>query len=267
MDIYEFNDYRLLIRARIKMMPRNGYGQLNRMANELGILASLLSHVLRGNKNLTEDQGYGVCKFFGFNEKETSFFLLLLQHERVAGHELKKFIEKKIAKARLKSKKLKNRVHIERELTFENQAVFYSDWVYMAVYVLTSIDRYQTIEAIADHLRLARPKVSDVVNWLVEHGLCKEKDGRIAVGPSSVYVDKESPLVNRHHGNWRQKALETMSHRTDKDFFMTVPFSSSESDVQALRAKLITFIGEVSKNIVDSAPEVSATLNIDLFRF
>lgn len=266
MDIYKFSDYRPLMRARIELFPRQGYGQLNRLAQALGVQASLISQILSGSKSLNEDQGYTVCQFFGFNERETAYFLLLIQIERAAQPALKKFHQKRLAGLREEAKDLKNRIAHETELTFESQAVYYSNWLYAAVHTLSSIPRYQRPEVMAEHLQLSLAQVNEAAAWLVERGLCKRQGERITVGPLTTFVDKDSPLVTRHHTNWRMKALEHMSRRTDDDFFFTVPFSISEEDYREFRSKIVHLVETLAKTLEQTEPAAMATLNIDFFR-
>lgn len=266
MDVYVIEDYRQLIRGLIESKPKQGYGQLTRLATHIGVNPTYLSQILSGLKNLSDDQGYLAAEFFGLNERETFYFLLLIQKERAGSHQVKKLIDRELKSRQSEAKKLKNRIVTETELTQEAKAIFYSDWAYTAIHALTSIEGYQTVDLIADHLALPRSRVGEIVDWLLRHGLCKEARGRLSVGPATTFVERESPLSTRHHSNWRLKAIEKMQRGAEEDFFFTAAFSVSEKDYQDFRMELVALIDKLAKRVGKSEPERLAAIDIDLFK-
>ena len=265
MNIFDLDDYREIVRARIAEMPKRGFGQLSRLANDLGVNATFVSQVLNGAKNFSEEQAQMTAELFEFTEPETVFFILLVQRERAGTIKLKSIFQKQISERLKASKKIKGRVTTEIELTFQEQAVYYSDWLYTAVHTLSSIDTYSSLEVIAEHLHVSRSKITDVANWLVEHGLCRLKGDHLTIGPRSTFVDRDSNLASRHHTNWRLRAVEKMQERKAEDFFFTAPFSVSESDFQAIRTELADLVSKIAKRVEKSDPEIMLTINVDLF--
>lgn len=267
MDVFEFDDYRELVRTHIASKPKNGFGQLSRLARHLGVNATFVSQILAGTKNLSEEQAHKTSEFLELTEPETLFFLLLVQRERAGTRELKALYEKQIHERRRSARQVRGRITTEIELSATEQAVYYSDWLYTAVHTLSSIERFATVEAIAETLGISRARISAVATWLIEHGLCLTKGDRIAVGPRSTYVDRDSPLAARHHANWRLKAIERMQQPRAEDFFFTAPFSISVSDYQRIRDELSRMAAKVARTVEKTDPEVMATISIDLFRF
>ncbi len=265
MDIYAFTDYRALIRKRLSILPRAGYGERGKIAKKLGVSSALVSQIFAGSKDLTEDQGFRLAEHFEFNDQETTYFLLLIQRDRAGDHKLKKLFEKQISKAQTDAQKLKSRIAWEKELTFEQQAVFYSDWLYTAVHALTSIKSMNNADAIAERLGTSRARIVEVINWLLQFALCKEENGKLVIGPMTTFIDRNSPLTTRHHSNWRQKAIEKMSDPKDRDFFFTAPFTVSKNDYESVRKDLLQFIDGLSKRVAKSNPQTLAAINIDLF--
>ena len=86
------------------------------------------------------------------------------------------------------------------------------------------------------------------------------------VGPLTTFVDRESMLAPRHHGNWRQRGLQAMGDQGQEDFFFTVPFSISAKDYQEIRKECVTVIDKLVKRMGGTEPELMAVLNIDLFK-
>jgi uncharacterized protein (TIGR02147 family) len=266
MDVFEYRDYRAIIRALIESKPKKGYGQLSQLAAHIGVNPTYVSQVLNGSKNFTEDQGFQAAAFFELGESETFYFLLLIQRERVAGHQVKKLLDREILTRQRGAQRVRGRIEPERELSFESQAVYYSDWLYTAVHTLSSIEGLQSVDAVSQHLDLPRARVVEVIKWLLQVGLCKEHQGKLIVGPLTTFADRTSPLARRHHANWRQKAVEAMERQSDQDFFFTAPFSVSLEDFDLIRKQLVRLIEDVSKRVSKTDPEIMATIGVDLFR-
>ena len=87
------------------------------------------------------------------------------------------------------------------ELSEENKAIYYSNWIYVAIRNLTAIDGYQSPTAIAERLQLPSRLVSEALDFLVRNQLCVVTEKGYSYGPAVTLVPKESPFVNQHHHN------------------------------------------------------------------
>jgi hypothetical protein len=80
-------------------------------------------------------------------------------------------------------------------------------------------------------------------------------------------VGSDSPLVFRHHNNWRIKGL-SRAHPLDADeIYYTSPVSLSEGDLQKVRAMILKWIDDFSAVIKPSRSEKLACLNLEWFKF
>ncbi len=82
MNIFEFDDYKTIIKLLIKEMPKKGYGEVRKIAQHLRIHSTLLSQILNGDRHLTMDQAYSLSAYFGLDTIETKYFLILIQKAR-----------------------------------------------------------------------------------------------------------------------------------------------------------------------------------------
>ena len=105
------------------------------------------------------------------------------------------------------------------------------------------------------------------MKFLIENGLCQELNGQISYGPAAIHVDKESPFVNKHHQNWRFRAIQQMELKRDADMYFTSPMSLSKKALEEIRTLLPSIIQQVMKISGPSTSEVVACLNIDWFEF
>ena len=78
-SIYQYGDFRKYVRNRFEEMPKKGHGQAFKLAKYLGVHPTLMSQILRGDRVFTLEQGHRACIFFGMNELESDFFILLIQ--------------------------------------------------------------------------------------------------------------------------------------------------------------------------------------------
>ena len=88
MSFFDNTNYRDVIRLKIKEND-SVRGYQSRLAESAGCHSSYLSQVLKGQVNLTPDQGMAFCEFWNFDELHSDFFLSLLNLERAGTERLK----------------------------------------------------------------------------------------------------------------------------------------------------------------------------------
>ena len=124
----------------------------------------------------------------------------------------------------------------------EDQALFYSQWYFSAIRLLTATGEYRSPEAIAEKLDLPVPTVAHALEFLLAVNLLKESSGRYEVGETRTYVGNNSPWVSQHHLNWRLKATQQLTHIANDELVFTNPITVSKKDFQKLRDELVRFI-------------------------
>lgn len=266
MRFFEYLDYKRFLKDYLLSMPRNGYGQAKRLSDYLGVSSVAVSQVLSGDKHFTPEQGLQVCEFFGFDEQTTEYLLLLLSKERAGSEKLTKYYLEQIKTKQNTLKSIKSHVVASQDLTEEQKAIYYSNWYYSGIRLLTSIEGFNSIDVIAERFGLTRRKVAQVLKFLVEHGLCVEDNGKTKLATASIYLSPNSVHINNHRRNWRVKGLEKLTEPNDDEIFFSNPCSLSESDFLEIKSQLTKTIGEISKRIQDSPEEKLACLNIDWFK-
>jgi hypothetical protein len=264
-SIFEFSEYRSFLNRRFKAMPKQGYGQANKLAIFMNVHTTLVSQVFKGHKTFTLEQASLVAEFLGLTDLESEYFVLLVQLDRAGNESLRKIIRRQIAQMKKTSLELVNRLQVEKKLSDEKRAVFYSDWSYSAIRQMTAIEGFQNLENIASHLNLSKKHTKVVLDFLLSTGLCKEEKGKLRVGPSSTHLESSSPWVKVHHTNWRQKALEQMHKEDESQLHYTAPMTLSHKDAIAIREMIIKFLEQVDKVIEPSPSEELHCLNIDWF--
>jgi len=264
MQIFAYLDYRDYLKETIAALPGHGRGELQKISKAAGIHSSVLSQVVHGNRDLTPEQAAAVAEYFELTEPESVYFLLLTQYARAAGDRLKKLLRSQIEALRTEQTQIAKRVRSSHALTMEEKAVFYSSWFYSAARILCAIPAYSGKEALRKKLGLSPDSFRQMVIFLVEHGLCTEKEGKLSPAIQSTHLDANSPLVGRHHANWRMKAMEKHAGLDKtKELSFTSPMALSRADALRIRTLLLQTI-ESACDLADPSPsETAYFLNID----
>lgn len=262
---FEFTDFRDFIRHSFSGLPKNGYGQLFKLAQYLGVHSSLVSQVMKGDKSFTLEQAIKVASFLNLTPREQEYFLLLVQLERAGTRQLKEFFEGQLQAARRADQSIAARRRVAAAFNDEAQAQYYSDWSLMAVWLAVSIKGLSKSDAIAKKLGLARARVETILEFLISVGLCVVTEDGVRPGITNTHLPRNSPLANRHHANWRLKSLADLDDLSADDLVFTAPVSLSRKDFDSIRRMILDAIENVAETVEKSEPEMLACLNIDWF--
>lgn len=264
MSIFEYTDYRSYVLDRIKKLPKRGRGEFQKIAKALSMHTSSISQIFKGQKRFTPEQGCKLAEHLGLNELESDYLLNLIEKERAGIKELEARIERRLSKIRELASQLVNRLPRDQVLSEENKALFYSSWFYSAIRLATDIKGLQTIEALSEHFSLQPTLVNEVLQFLVSKGLCVEQDGLYKMGPKRTHLEATSPLISRHHMNWRMKAIEQstkLDHNDELQF--SSPVVLSKKDALETRTILLEHIQSILKTAAPSNSEVLYCFNVD----
>ncbi len=265
MNIFEFKNYKEFVDSWVKSKPKVGHGQYKKIADALGMSTVMISQVFSSDRHLSVEHAYELAEYLGLNDLEKEYFLALVQYERAGSFKLQNHFKNLIKQIILKSKDLKKLLPQDMELTEAEKATFHSNWYYSAIRLLTSIEGYKSIDQIAERLQLNKSIVSNVIQFLIQHGLCEEKNGEYRLGPNRTHLEADSPYIKTRQMSWRVKGFERMDNKSSEQLFLTAPMSISNDQYEKLRAKISEVMAELSKSVVKEKPEKLICFNVDLF--
>ncbi len=266
-ELFDFLSYREYLLAWIASHPKKGRGLRASMATSIHCPLSHVSQVLKGVSDFTFEQSEEVNEFMGHTHEQSDYFLLLVQSARAGTPKLKKRIESQIKKIREKRLVLKERLEVKHSVSPESQAIFYSSWQYAAIHILLTIEKFQTKESIAKYLNLSLRKTSEIIEFMMSHGLVIQKNGRYQVGTTRVHLGNDSPMISKHHINWRLQAIQSLekeNHAEDLHYSSVV--SISKQDVALIKSILIKTIENTKSVIRDSKEEELHSFCLDFFK-
>lgn len=267
MRFYEVEDYREIIRHYIGSLSNKGRGELTRIAKKISVNTTLISQIMSGSKDFTYEQGYQVANHIGLNELEMEYFVILIQISRAGTVELKKFFGKRKSAIQKEALKLEKHYIYDKKLTDQEKATYYSSWLYSAARLFASTNQTEGvfIDELAQRFSISQNKATEIIKFLTQIGLCEEKNARFRMTTDSIFLDRNSPHLSKHHSNWRIKAIQKIETLSENEMLFTCPMSISKKDFELIREQLAMQLKKISKTIKDSPSEEVACLNIDLF--
>jgi uncharacterized protein (TIGR02147 family) len=266
-SVFEFLNYREYLHFWIDSQGAKAHGARGRMAKALAVSSTLISLILKGEKSLTPDQASDLTDHLVLTDLEAEYFQVLVDLDRAASVRYREKLEKRRARLEQQSRKIANRIPTFKELSDEQKAIFYSSWIFSGIRNLTATSAGSDVRALSERLGLEIQVVIRAVQFLLQHGLCREENGRLTYGPAALHVSKESPFVNKHHQNWRLQAIHNMEKQKAGDLFFTSPMSLSHAAAEEVGKLLPTMIQNVLKITGPSDSERVACLNIDWFQY
>jgi uncharacterized protein (TIGR02147 family) len=264
MRLLDSTDYKQFVRSRLEQMARKGRGQVRRMAEHLGVPSSAVSQIFRGPRDLTPDQAQKLGEFFGFSREEREYFHCLVQYQRAGSPELRDFMRAWLERIRATSGRAP--AGPPGELTPAQERLFFSEWYYIAVWLLLSTPGHHTVPSIAERFELPKKLVTEVMAFLTTSGLCAESRGAYRVGPRSVRLGPDALLRSRHYVNWRIRAIDRIPRKRGGDFFYSLSVSLSRSDVLVLRKRIEELIMALNERVATTRPRELFCLNLDWFQ-
>lgn len=265
MSIFLYENYKEALKYVIRSQSANKRGVFRRLAEHLGVHATLVSQVISGNKDFTEEQLFSVCEHLGIGQLEKQYLWTLLQIERSGSSEIKKHYLELKSNYKKKSLKISNRSYSKKELSDLDSAIFYSHWIYSAVHLATTLNKSVDIQEICNRFSLEPKKAREILNFLIQANLVHEKDGCFKASTLSTHLHSDSPFLNKHHTNWRLKAIQSSESLTEEELMYTATFSVSKKDFVQLREILMETIKKFLQVVKESPSEELAQLNIDCF--
>lgn len=263
-SLFDSHDYKSYLNQRLDADP-SGRGARASLARAIRCQTAYVSSVLRGSAHFTPEQGEAINEHLGHSEIEADYFLLLLQQQRAGTENLRRRLKKQMERIREGRFDLKKRLAVGQTLTKEDQATYYSEWHYAAIHTLTSIPECNNVARIAEWLRLEPAVVADAVDFLVRTGLLEKTKAGLRIGKSHIHLGADSPLISKHHQNWRLQAMQRLGGRNDGLHYSSI-VTLSEKDSVRLKEMMVGFIQSVKAVVKESKEEQLRCFSLDFFR-
>lgn len=264
-QIFEFTDYKSYLKKRFRQLYSQQKGVRTRFSEAIQVRSGYVTQVLDGSSHLSLEQTDLASTFLGHTEEEDEYFRLMVLFARAGTKTLKEKIGRQLERSREQHHNLKSRFKVE-SISQENQTLFYSNWQYVAVLAMLSVPSLQTKEAISSHLNLSLKRISEILNDLEKMGLASQEKGRFTPLTFRTHLGKESPLLAKHHINWRMQSIKSIENQDSDNLHYSSVVSLSQEDMYVVKERLTQALEEVAKIIAPSKEEKVLSLCLDFFK-
>lgn len=190
----------------------------------------------------------------------------MLEYTRAGTHSLKKFLRTRLDKIRNSYLSIKERVKVKETLSREDQSKYYSAWYYAAIHVMLTIPQFQHKDSLVKYLKISPQIVNEVLEFLLSVGLAVKKGSLYTVGTSQIHLERNSPLISKHHTNWRLQAIRSLENEYDEDLHYSSVFTLTENDAHRIRSMLVKEIEAAVTIIKESKEEITTALVVDFYK-
>lgn len=241
-------------------------GMKTSLARAINCQPPYLSKVLNGSAHLSLEQANAASVFWGLNEQESLYFLLLVIKDRSATKQLTKQIQNQLDKILEKELRISNRIETKKtSMSAEDKATYYSLWYFAAIHMATAVPTLNNAVKISQRLQLPLNIVNEALGFLLSCNLIKFEKGKYMICESSVHLPHNSNLVNRHHLNWRVRALSNMEAAKENQMHYSSVVAMSSEDIKNLRRIFLEAIERARTVIRDSEEQDIVCYSVDIF--
>ena len=261
MELFEETEFLPMFRA---LIASRGKGAKSRLAKAIGVEPSYISRILKEVASPSLEQAICMTQFFGFNRQEADYFYLLVQKYKVTNAIALDFLDKRLASLRKRAMQVRSHWETSEKIPEVWHALYYSHWLPSAIHMATMVSELRSADAIAKRLGIREKEVKKTLGQLVAMGLLSEANGKFSSKEVQLQLSEDSPFVNRHHANWRLKALEKLQ-ASEAGFYFSGPLCISKAAAVEIRNELLTTLRKVNRKVQQSPSEELYCLNLDLF--
>lgn len=263
--LFEFNDYKAFVLAWIRARPQGGRGVRRRIAEKMNCQVAYVSHVLAGPRHFSLEQTEALARYMALNPSETEFFLLLVELARAGTPGLRAVLNRQVQQRKTANQNLSHRVSIQSTITFDDQAVFYSHWLYQAAALAVTTPGPHSVESLAVKLGVTPVRMSEVMRFLVARRLVREERGHFTGGEPLMHIPSDSPLISRLHAAWRMHTLGSLDRQNPEDLHYSGVVSLAADDYATVREILMKAVLKSHDVIRPSASERLCVLGVDFY--
>lgn len=262
--LFDYKDYKTYLSETLEYRAQKEKGQRSRLAEFIGCQPAYLSQVLNGNADLSLEQADSASRFLDHSAQEARFFLFMVLRERAGTKDLKDVFQRDLDSLEKERFNLKNRIKTRRTLSEKDQARYYSSWHYAAIHVLVSLPGFRSKLAIKKALHISSRIMNEAFDFLVSIGLLHIEGNEVVQGETSLHLHQDSPFIQKHHANWRMKALQSLEQSKETDLHYSSVITCSQKDLSQVKEIFIRAVQEIRALIKDSKDETMASYAIDV---
>lgn len=265
MSVFEENSYKSYLKKILTSFGESR-GLRSQMAKFLGCQTGYVSQVLNAHVHFSLEHAYLITKFLKLGPEESEFFILLVSKEKAGSKGLEEHYTTRINEIREKRSQIKERIKVKGAMSKEARITYYSQWYYAAIHVAVTVKNLRTKDNIAKRLNLDGDLVSETLDFLESHDLVINEGGVYLPGNGRIHLEKKSPLVIKHHTNWRIEAIKSLEKVNDKNLHYSGVISLSVKDGEKIKEMMLKMIEDMEVILKPSPEEEIFSISMDFFK-
>lgn len=180
---------------------------------------------------------------------------------------LRDYSLKRIESLRSNQSNLSSKFKSVGKLNDIHQIKYYSQWLYCAIHVITSIPEFNTETKIANRLNLSQHQVKSILLELEEMGLIKrDKSGFWKPLENNLFLPRQSFMTYMHHSHWHMKSLIDLQDGQSSSLHYSTVHAASKHDLEQIKTIATNFLKK-TREIVEPSPEEEIfCINLDVFK-
>ena len=204
--------------------------------------------------------------FWGLEDFKKKYFLKLVDYCRAGNVSLKSFYKKELAEIKNQAQKLENIYANKKPLQELQVQQYYSNWMYTAIHILTSIPRYQYANEISKRLNIPENTVSQILEKLEKFNCVKRSTAGWKIKNTDMHLSNSSHMNIVNQQNWHQRALLNILKNEDESLHYNAVHSLSEKTYFQIKSLILILIEESRKLVSSSSEEECVCINFNLFK-
>lgn len=263
-SVFVYIDYRLYFKDWLSSQKQQ-HGLLSLIADSLQCQNSHLSRVLKEEVHLTLDQAYLLTEFMKMSDKESQFFMKLVEFDRSSSLNYRNKLKKEIEALKAEVADLSKRFKQSEIQNKENEMLYYSHWLFGAIHSLVEITRFQTAKALSQRLLVDERIVKEYLEKLESMGLVTQKNNYWVRSNQNLHLSKNSPMTPVNHQSWRTRAVYDSQNHDSRGIHYTVLQAVSKTDIEKIKFLFLETIGQYKQIADPSLSEDVICFNLDFF--
>lgn len=241
-DIMDYVDYRLFLKERLERLAAHDKKFSQRwVAKRAGFKApQLLSMIVQGHRNLTKDKALDLARALKLSERETDYFVMLLDLADCATPEQRHALLEKINAT--------FRDGLFSSIPDDGIEIF-RDWYYPAVReIVTLKDAQPTAAWVADRLGISPEDARDALDTLVARDFLRWEGERLVRAEPSVRTNKNKiypMMLASYHLKVFERAFPAVRLGRDKRHFEGLTFAVPRRKLPEVKEMIQRFFREV----------------------
>ncbi|MCO4794243.1 MAG: TIGR02147 family protein [Bacteriovoracaceae bacterium] len=269
MNIFNELDYRDVLRKTIEERKKiDSSITYQSMASHMRIQKAYLSQVIKGVRDLNQDQLYLAAQFLNFTSEESEYLKLLLDYARCALKDREKNLLKEIKVWQKQKNKTSEYIDVE-ELTEReiNREDYYLDPMNQVIHMGLHCEEFRKDPMkLAERTFLPKKRVSDYIQNLERMGIITMSEKGIQLIDVELHLPKDSPIFHSYKSQCYTNTMNRLKQLEDsKTYNFSVVFSGDENVRKEISTQFMKFLSKTKKLVSASKSKEVFQMNFDLF--